>query len=293
MDDTIVEQRSGGRPGSQLESLTGGWSTTAVGPGTSFRSDKSDLYDETQRRCDFDVVDASAMTGALFQREYFLPLLAAACPLPFDTLSPDSDVILPSKQLRCSRRMMNRYLSRRRPVLIRRAVQSWQEHGLWSRGNLSKLLREKGVSLSADQVPYAQHYGLSTDAPIGIDGYLALMDAYDNRLQAAMHQVTPTSQEIEKTKSCLGMPAYLVRNSSALEALELPRYVFDGQIEGKIPFSETFFRPSVPRWVHSSNTAPLLPCRTSSPNYHWYWLMNAATLPVTTRCSRNLVLGLH
>ena len=53
--------------------LSGGWSTTAVGPGTAFRlGGSSSSSSSTERRCDFDVVDASAMTHALFRQEYDL-----------------------------------------------------------------------------------------------------------------------------------------------------------------------------------------------------------------------------
>ena len=74
------------------------------------------------------------------------------------------------------------------------------------------------------------------------------MDAYEIRLQAAVDQAMGVDQQQKpgdnrSGRHCLGMLAQLVRNSSALKSLALPRYVFDGQIEGKFPFSETLFKP--------------------------------------------------
>ena len=90
------------------------------------------------------------------------------------------------------------------------------------------------------QVPYAHHYGLSPDVPTGIEGYLAALDAYELRLReglAAAAAEAAGAAAQEAIPRCFGIPSLFLRNRTAMEALSLPRYVFDGQIEGKLPFS--------------------------------------------------------
>eukprot|EP01045_Picozoa_sp_COSAG04_P009506 COSAG04_NODE_552_length_12696_cov_3.047154_1_plen_502_part_00 len=91
------------------------------------------------RRCDFDVVEASEMDNARFRRDY---------------------------------------LSRRRPVLIKRGAARMVEEGRWTRANLTALLRKHKVQLAAGQVPYAAHYGIA-EKPAGIRAYLGAMESYE------------------------------------------------------------------------------------------------------------------
>jgi hypothetical protein len=101
------------------------------------------------------------------------------------------------------------------------------------------------VQLTAGQVPYAQHYGIA-EKPLSIKGYLGAMDKYLPRLTAVLEQqqharkqakddvfaATVGSDRADRAR--LLLLRRLLSNQSAIDALRLPHYVFDGQIEQKL-----------------------------------------------------------
>ena len=98
------------------------------------------------------------------------------------------------------------------------------------------------VQLTAGQVPYAQHYGIA-EKPLSIKGYLGAMDKYLPRLTAVLEHGR-TEQKDDASAGSVGSLAddrtrlsllrRLLTNQSAIDALRLPHYVFDGQIEQKL-----------------------------------------------------------
>ena len=101
------------------------------------------------------------------------------------------------------------------------------------------------VQLTAGQVPYAQHYGIP-EKPLGIKGYLGAMDKYLPRLIAVLEQQQHARTEqtddasaasvgsLDADRARLSLLLRLLSNQSAIDALRLPHYVFDGQIEQKL-----------------------------------------------------------
>lgn len=108
------------------------------------------------------------------------------------------------------------------------------------------------VQLTAGQVPYAQHYGIQ-EKPLSIKGYLGAMDKYLPRLTAVLGEhehayanshkqkggenkmsagATASDDVVDRTK--LSLLLRVLSNQSAIAALKLPNYVFDGQIEQKL-----------------------------------------------------------
>jgi hypothetical protein len=196
---------------------SGGWSARSVGRGVGGVSvhgaeEATRAQPQGRRRCDFEVVAAPDMSPARFVRDY---------------------------------------LSRRRPVLIRGAVDAWRRSGLWSRANLTQLLSSESVKLAAGAVPYAHHYGIA-ESPTTIRGYLRTLDQFESRL----HSMMGTGFAIDGTGNaalqCQKLQS-LLHNRSALKSLAIPSYVFDGQIEGKLPFVARMFG-AIPAFVETFDT---------------------------------------
>lgn len=96
------------------------------------------------------------------------------------------------------------------------------------------------VQLTAGQVPYAQHYGIA-EKPLSIKGYLGAMDKYLPRLTAVLEQQQQARTEddasaapVDADRARLLLLRRILSNQSAIDALRLPHYVFDGQIEQKL-----------------------------------------------------------
>jgi hypothetical protein len=136
-------------------------------------------------------------------------------------------------------------------VLIRGAVDAWRRSGLWSRANLTQLLSSESVKLAAGAVPYAHHYGIA-ESPTTIRGYLRTLDQFESRL----HSMMGTGFAIDGTGNaalqCQKLQS-LLHNRSALKSLAIPSYVFDGQIEGKLPFVARMFG-AIPAFVETFDT---------------------------------------